>query len=157
MVAAFLILVGLFALIAWTAPTPVTVGPSFPALPNNGANGAVPFGMTKESTKTTAYTVLAADNGTLFHSNGSGSLTFTLPVCAAGLAFVFHNIANQNMVISQGSDSAPIITDGHATGATVTFSTASHLVGATYLIRANAAGTAWEGYNLSAGPTATMA
>lgn len=122
-------------------------------MPQYGGN--LPFGCVQEQTKAANYTVTEADNGTLFQTS-TGAVTFTLPAVARRLWFVFHNNVDANMIVQRaGSDTA--VADGNAAAVSATFSTASHKIGATLLVKANAAGTAWEFYNLNDGCTATIA
>lgn len=71
--------------------------------------------------KTTAYTVLATDCGTLFTNRGAGaSVTFTLPTPSAemnGVWFEFATAAAQPIVISKASK---LIVHANATASTVT-------------------------------------
>ncbi|MBL8824908.1 MAG: head decoration protein [Planctomycetia bacterium] len=100
----------------------------------------VPF--TKVVAKTADYTVTAADNNTLFTTEGAGgAVNFTLPTLAVGLRFKFFNAVNQNMVITGAADTIIGFNDIAAT--TLTFSTAGNKVGACVEVIANNAGTAW--------------
>lgn len=80
-------------------------------------------------TVTGSTTVVAADNNTLFQSNGSGAVTFTLPTPAVGLRFRFLNCVDQNMIIASAGSSDDIIVDGDAGADSITYSTASHKIG----------------------------
>lgn len=54
--------------------------------------------------KTTNYTVVNADSGTLFTNAGAaGSVNFTLPTAVAGLTYSFYVDANQTLTITAGS------------------------------------------------------
>lgn len=93
--------------------------------------------------KTADYTVVAADNGTFFTTQGtSGAVNFTLPALAdvsPGWTAEFYNEANQNMVITAPADKLVVFNDLTATS--ITFSTAGELIGAHVKIRLNADGT----------------
>jgi hypothetical protein len=104
--------------------------------------------------KSANYTVVAADNGLLFLATAAA--TFTLPTKENGLAFRFAQTADANLVI-QGS--ADIVHKGNAAASTVTFSTASEMIGSHVLVECLyiAAGTLkWLVTNLG-GTTATVA
>ena len=90
------------------------------------------------SAKTTAYTVLTADNGTLFTNRGaSGSVTFTLPAPRAGLYLGFVKaVSTQNIVIT--TDVAGTKIHGLTQGVTLTDSTSEY--GTVYIV---CDGTAW--------------
>jgi hypothetical protein len=110
-----------------------------------------PYGWKHWIPKTADYTVLAADNGTVFTTAGAtGAVTYTLPalldansnpVCK-GMRFKFVNEVDQNMKVQvAGSDT--MVTFNNASAASVTFSTASNKIGAVVEIETNAAGTKW--------------
>jgi hypothetical protein len=106
-------------------------------------------------TKATDYTVVNADHGTEFNTDGAaGAVTFSLPATPlAGLEFYFRNTAAQNMIIDGASD---IVVAGHTTldADTITFSTAGDKLGAYVRVRGD--GTYWQAANLS-DATATIA
>lgn len=54
----------------------------------------------KVSRKTEDYTVVAADNGTLFISTDAGDIEFTLPAIAAGLSFEFLQLIDDELLIT---------------------------------------------------------
>lgn len=93
--------------------------------------------------KTADYTVLAADNGTLFTTQGAaGAVNFTLPALASitpGWEATFFNEVGQNMVITAPADK--LVTFNDATATSITFSTAGELIGAAVRIVANADAT----------------
>lgn len=102
--------------------------------------------------KAADYTVVAADNGTLFQAT-TGAVTFTLPTIAAGLSFMFMQTTDNNMVVSSAGSSDNII-GMHDLGAdTATFSTASEKIGACLKVTAIYVGAdlKWLAQNLSAG------
>lgn len=75
-------------------------------------------------------TVVAADSGTLFVVTGGSGVTFTLPTPAVGLRYRFFNTVDQNMAIASAGSNDDIICDGDAGADSVTYSTASHKIGA---------------------------
>ena len=85
------------------------------------------FGFQKYRYVTTDYTVVAADNGTLFIATGAA--TFTLPTKAAGLAFGFLQISDNNMIVASAGSADDIVTDGDLGADTITYSTSSHKIG----------------------------
>jgi len=111
--------------------------------------------------KAASYTVVAADNGTVFEA--SAAATFTLPalldgssnpVCK-GMRFKFVNVADTDMVIARaGSDT--MICKNNAAAVSVTFSTSSQKIGAIATVYTNAAGTKWI-VEVSGDTTATVA
>lgn len=108
--------------------------------------GGLAFG---ELAKTANYTVVAADNNRLFTTSGAaGAVTFTLPAIAAGYAFEFLAIANQNMAVTS-AEGSNIVWDNNASASTLTFSTASHIIGGHLFFYTNAAGTKWYVRNYS--------
>ena len=105
-------------------------------------------------TKSTDYTVVAADNGTLFIATGAAN--FTLPTKAVGLVYEFVQTANSNLVITGSSD---IIADGNAAVSTITCSTSSHKIGSRVRVECvytAAATLKWIAANLG-GTTLTLA
>lgn len=93
--------------------------------------------------KATSYTVLAADNNTLFTTQGAvGAVTFTLPTIAKGLRYRFFNEAAQTMTIaSVVADTLVVFNDLAADS--ISFSTASELIGNGIEVIANADATKW--------------
>ena len=75
-------------------------------------------------TKAADYTVVVADNGTLFLA--TAAVNFTLPTKANGLVFEFMQTADANMVVTGNND---IVVKGDAAASTVTFSTSSQKIG----------------------------
>lgn len=110
-----------------------------------------PFPWKQGVAKTADYTVVAADNGTVFETTGaSGAVSFTLPalldsssnpVCK-GIWFKFVNTVDQNMAIARaGSDT--LVCKNNAAGVSATFSTANQKIGSVAVVYTNAAGTKW--------------
>lgn len=103
----------------------------------------------KENNQVAAYTVLAADSGTLFTTGGAATITFTLPTLALatpGCTWWFFNLQNNNMVIT--APTGKLIADGNAAGTNATYSTASHIIGSFAQVTLNAAGTFYYLQNL---------
>lgn len=97
----------------------------------------------QEVAKTTNYTVVAADNNTLFTTSGAaGSVTFTLPAIAAGYAFEFLNLVDQSMTVAS-AEGTNVVWDNNASASSLAFSTASHKIGGHLMFQSNAAGTKW--------------
>jgi hypothetical protein len=78
--------------------------------------------------KATDYTVVAADNGSLFVTI-TAAATYTLPTKANGLSFEFLQTTDNNMVIASAGSADDIIVKGDAGADTVTFSTTSEKIG----------------------------
>lgn len=95
----------------------------------------------REIDKAANYQVAVADVGTLFTC--SAATVFTLPAIAPGLGpFEFLNVADVNMGIAS-TEGDNIIGDGDVDLDSITFSTASHKIGARIRVQANNAGTKW--------------
>lgn len=123
-------------------------------LPNLNAFGG---GMLKEVSKAANYTVVAADNGTLFTAI-TGAVTFTLPTLAAGLRFEFLNLVDANMTIASAGSLDDIVWMNDLAADSLAASTVGQKIGARLQFEANAAGTKWYVRNLSpAGVTITAA
>ncbi len=111
--------------------------------------------------KAASYTVVVADNGTIFEA--SAAATFTLPalldansnpVCK-GVWFKFVNTADTDMAIARaGSDT--MICKNNAAAVSVTFSTANQKIGSVATVYTNAAGTKWI-VEVNSDTTATVA
>lgn len=93
--------------------------------------------------KTDNYTVLAADNNTIFTNQGaSAAVTFTLPTLAKGLRYRFFAEAAQNVhVVSATSDNLVVFNDAAADS--INMNTSNEIVGAAVEVFANADGTKW--------------
>lgn len=116
------------------------------------------FWLPTESTKSSDYTVLGTDIGTMFLTGGAGNRTFTLPTLALGAATgqfwaLFYNVQNNQMIVTAPANK--LIADGNATGTTATFSTASHMIGSFCLVWLNDAGTFYHLANMG-GTTVTI-
>lgn len=101
--------------------------------------------------KTAAYTLVAADNFTLFDNVGAtGSVTFTLPTIANGYMFGFRAQADQTVVVSSGEGSN-IIALNNASASSVAFQTGSGKIGGMFYVYSNPGATKWIVENASAG------
>ena len=81
------------------------------------------------SQKSADYTVLVADNGTLFISTNTGDQEFTLPTIAAGLSYEFLQTINQEMLITSGDgDNIVLFNNSAADG--ISYTTAGEQIGA---------------------------
>lgn len=100
----------------------------------------------REINKAANYTVVAADNGTLF--TASAAAVFTLPAVAPGLTFEFLNLADANVGVASAS-AGEIVWLHDVAANSLTFSTSSEKIGGRLRFRANAAGTKWYVENLS--------
>ena len=109
-----------------------------------------------ETNKTAAYTVTAAENGTLF-TTGTGAVTFTLPTIAAGLCYEFLNLVDADMAIASAGSLDNIILFNDASADSATFGTSAKKIGAYCRVRSNSAGDKWYFENLNQGCTVTVA
>jgi hypothetical protein len=80
------------------------------------------------STKITDYVVLGADNGTIFLAT-TANATFTLPAIKPGLVFDFVRCSGHNLVVAS-AEGDNVIVGNDLTADSITFSTASNLIGA---------------------------
>lgn len=96
----------------------------------------------KIAAKTAAYQIKHTDIGTVFTTRGAGaSVTFTLPITTglpSGWWCRFFQVADQNMVIASYGSSDDIVTANDAGADTITFSTATELIG-------NGVEVVWDG------------
>lgn len=92
--------------------------------------------------KTADYTVLEADNGTLFTNRGAGgAVVFTLPATAKkGLRYRFYVVADQSVTVTCGTADTGVAFNDAAVDS-VAFSTASKKVGASLEVIGD--GTSW--------------
>lgn len=82
----------------------------------------------RHAIKSADYTVVAADNGTLFMAD-TGNVNFTLPAIKAGLTYEFLRTTDHNLVVTS-AEGDNIITVNDASADSITFSTASQKIGA---------------------------
>lgn len=92
---------------------------------DDGHNPTLPW--RRAVVKAANYTVLAADNGTLFTTK-TGAVVFTLPTIAAGLSFFFLNSVDADMTISS-AEGNNIIGLHNLTADGIAFSTSSKKIG----------------------------
>lgn len=79
-------------------------------------------------TKATDYTVVAADNGSVFHAI-TANATFTLPALVPGLSFEFVRMSGHNLVVTS-AEGDNIIVGNDLSADSITYSTANNLIGA---------------------------
>jgi hypothetical protein len=109
------------------------------------------FPGTRFATKTADYTVVAADNFTLFDNTGAvGAVNFTLPALANGYLFGFRVAADQSVTVTSAAGNDIIAFNDNA-ASSVAFSTGGAKVGGMFHIYSNPAGTAWIMETASAG------
>lgn len=102
-------------------------------------------------TKTSAYTVVAADNYTLFDNVGAGgAVTFTLPALANGYFFGFRVQADQNVTIAS-NEGDNMVAFNDASADSVAFSTGGALIGGMVVVYTNPGATKWIVEDHSAG------
>lgn len=105
--------------------------------------------------KTADYTVVAADNGTLFTTLGAaGAVVFTLPALARGYRFRFFNEVNQNMTVT--APSGKLVAFNNAAATSIAFSTASNKIGAGVEIVSNSDASKYLCLPFGSGATATI-
>jgi len=90
--------------------SPKVTNPAKVIFPNNSltrSNNLLTFSGTGNATitaKTTGYSVLGTDAGTIFTNTGAGGgVNFTLPTASAGLQYIFYRDANQTITITAGA------------------------------------------------------
>lgn len=122
--------------------------------PSSAARGIISAAF--EVTKTAAYTITAADNGTRFDTTGAtASVTLTLPAIASGLEFNVRSNAATAVIVSSAAGS-DIIGPNNLTASNLAYSTSGQIIGGLVNIKSNNAGTKWEATNLSAGCTLSV-
>lgn len=93
--------------------------------------------------KTTSYSIVAADNGTQFNNTGSvGSITLTLPPIAAGYNFGVLVTAGQNVLVTS-TEGTNIVGPNNASASTIAIQTPGDLIGGSLRFYTNPAGTKW--------------
>lgn len=104
--------------------------------------------------KTADYTVVAADNFTLFDNVGAGgAVTFTLPALANGYLFGFRVQADQTITVAS-NEGDNMVAFNDASADSVAFSTGGSKVGGTFWVYTNPDATKWIVENHSAGANA---
>lgn len=113
---------------------------------------------TTEVAKTASYTVLNTDAGTLFTNVGAGgAVTFTLPALAAAnvnAVWGFYATVAQNLIIAAPANK--LVALNNSTATSLTFSTASQIIGAYVEVWLNLAGTFYY-YRAAGTQTQTIA
>jgi hypothetical protein len=103
--------------------------------------------------KTTSYTLVPSDNGSLFTNVGaSGSVTFTLPTLSQNYRFGFLVVADQTVTITAPAANT-VVAFNNATATSLAFSTASHRIGGCLVLQSNELGTLWYSFCVSADPS----
>lgn len=109
------------------------------------------FPFKRFQTKTSAYTLVANDNFTLFDNVGAtGAVTFTLPSIANGYLFGFRVQADQNITVAS-NEGNNMIAFNDVSASSVAFSTGSQLIGGMVWVYSNPAANKWIVENHSAG------
>jgi hypothetical protein len=105
--------------------------------------------------KAAAYTVTAAESGTLFTNRGAtAAITFTLPVVTGlpiGTNYTFFGVSATGFTVATDGSLDNIVNKNDAGADTVTATTTSLMIGAA--VRVIWDGTSWLSFNASAGPT----
>lgn len=86
------------------------------------------------ATKITDYTVVAADQGTLFQAK-TADVTFTLPAIKLGLKFTFQQTANNEMVVAS-AEGDNMVVGNDASADSITFTTDAEQIGAQVQVEA---------------------
>lgn len=109
--------------------------------------------------KAAAYTATVAESGTIFtNRGGTAVIAFTLPAVAGipiGVNYTFYNVNNAGMSVNSNGSLDNIVTKNDATADSITCSTNSLAIGAAVHVIWD--GTAWLSFNMSVGPTYTVA
>ena len=95
---------------------------------DDDTNGQKAGAQTRYIEKITDYTVVAADNGTVFTST-TADTNYTLPTLAAGLEFEFVQTADFELAVTSAAGD-DIIGGNDVAGDSITFTTASEQIGA---------------------------
>lgn len=115
----------------------------YPRFQDSYLHGGNPFGgWTRVMAKTANYTVLEADNNTLFTNRGAtGGVTFTLPATPKlGLRYGFYVVADQDLKVAAGTGDT-LVTFNDAAADSVAFQTASEKIGGYFEVIGD--GTGW--------------
>jgi len=105
--------------------------------------------------KTADYTVLAAESGTFFTTEGAtAAVNFTLPAFADGLEFEFYNAEDVNLTVTSGTADLMVASNDVAADS-VAFSTTSLKAGGSFKVVSD--GVKWFAQVLSDGNTVTIA
>lgn len=98
---------------------------------------------TRVVAKTANYTVLPADNNTLFTTRGAGAaVTFTLPALDRGLRYRFFNEADQDMIVASVATDTMVAFNDLAADS-IAFSTTAEQIGGSIEVIANDDETKW--------------
>lgn len=109
------------------------------------------FPFRRFQSKTANYSIVAADNFSVFDNNGAaGAVVLTLPPIANGYMFAFRVQADQNFTV-QSAEGTNLIAFNNASASSVAFTTGGSRIGGALYIYSNAAGNKWIVNNDSAG------
>jgi len=109
---------------------------------NDCVDGGLVRPKLKITVKTTSYTIVSKDFGTIFTTRGGGAVTFTLPAASAenrGEYVLFINVANQNMTVAGSSGGLVVFNNAAATS--IAFQTGSEKIAGAFLALSD--GTSW--------------
>jgi len=127
-----------------------------PALNAKDQMGPIAY-LHKIVAKVASFTALVTDSGKIFTNLGAtGTVTVTLPAVADSTGVVIGLFAAAAYAFAATAPSGTLIADGNAAATTLTFGTASHIIGGMAWFYCD--GTKWYGFaagNLSAIPTIT--
>ncbi len=101
------------------------------------------FGWKQVVAKTTAYTVTASDNNTIFTNQGAAAaVAFTLPTIAKGLKYLFYSEDNDGLsIVAATADT--IVCHNDAAADSIALSTTGRNIGGAIMVVANADATKW--------------
>lgn len=101
-----------------------------------------PIGASPVVPKTADYTVVTADNGKIFTTQGAaGAVNFTLPTLLRGYRFLFLAEADQNLTVTAAANT--LVAFNNLTATSVAFTTAGNKIGGGFEVFANADATKW--------------
>ncbi|AMV31325.1 hypothetical protein VN12_04355 [Pirellula sp. SH-Sr6A] len=93
----------------------------------------------RSASKSTDYTVVHADNGTIFYAD-TANATFTLPALRAGLSFEFVRTSDHNLVVAS-AEGDNMVVGNDASADSITYSSAGNRLGARIRVRSEYFGT----------------
>lgn len=109
------------------------------------------FPFARQVSKSGDYTVVAADNFTVFDNVGAGAgVTFTLPTLANGYMFGFRAIADFSVTVAS-AEGDNIVAYNDASADSLAFSTGGQIIGGGLMLFSNPGATKWIAVNQSAG------
>jgi hypothetical protein len=109
------------------------------------------FDWNRFQSKTADYTIVAADNMSVFDNTGAvGAVVFTLPALANGLKFGFRVVADQTVTVAS-AEGDNIVAFNDASADSLAFSTGGAKVGGGLNLYSNPGATKWVAENTSIG------